>query len=323
MGWLNYKQCFGAAMIILMSLLPAFIPPLYLHLLCTAFIRIVLALGMYSMWSIGYLNAAQPAFFGIGAYTSALLMLRSGLPFWLTLPVSGIISALVGAIIGYSGLKVRGAYFLILGIAFNELVKWIFIAFKGIFGGASGLTNIPQPNTIRILGLTIDFNTSLVPFYYLALMLCLITAFVYFRIHWSRLGRVWATIRQNEELLATTGISVFWQKEINLIVCCFFAGMAGAVYGSFMTAISPEMFSFVEGIYLFLAVLLGGTGTPVGPVIGIGFMTALDQLLRRFREFEPILWGFILILGVLFMPKGLYSLPDIFIKRIRKENTRA
>ena len=271
------------------------------------------------MWSLGYLNAAQPAFFGIGAYTSALLMLRAGFPFWFTLPISGIVSALVAAIIGYPGLRVRGAYFMILGIAFNELVKWIFVALKGVFGGASGLTNIPQPDTIRIFGLTIDFNTSLVPYYYLTLLLCLITVFVYFRIHWSRLGRVWSTTRQNEELLATTGVSVFLQKEISLVTCCFFAGMAGAVYASFLTAISPEMFTFVEGMYWFLAVLLGGVGTPVGPIIGVGFVTTLDQLLRRFREFEPLIWGTILILVILFMPKGLVSLPGMVVKRIKRK----
>lgn len=312
---LKNRQCFRVFVIILISVLPIFVKsPLYLHLLCFVFIRIMLAIGMYSMWTVGYLNAAQPAFWGIGAYTSALLMLHAGVPLFLTLPVSGIVSAFVAVILGYPGLRVKGAYFLILGIAFNELVRWIFVVFKSVFGGASGLTNIPQPDPIRILNITMDFTASFVPFYYLSLILCLITTFVYFRIHWSRLGYVWSSIRQNEDLIAATGISVFREKEICFATCCFFAGVSGAVYASFISAISPEMFTFVEGIYLFLAVLLGGIETPMGPIIGVLFITALDQLLRGFREFEPLIWGTILVLSLLFMPKGLISMPKMILK---------
>jgi branched-chain amino acid transport system permease protein len=306
--------------VLVMLLLPVFMAsPQYLHLLCMVFIYIVLSLGMYSVWSVGYLNAAHPAFYGVGAYTSALLMLRAGLPFWLTLPIAGIVSATLAAIIGYPGLRVRGAQFLILGIAFNEVVRWIFTTWKSLFGGANGIINIPDPEAIRILGLTIDFTTSLVPYYYLTMILCFMAVFVYFRIHWSRLGRVWTSMRQNEGLLAATGVSVLQQKMICLITACFFAGLAGAVYASFMSAIAPEMFGFMEGIYYFLAVLIGGISTPVGPIIGVGFMTILRLLLRGFPIYQELVWGFILILVLVSFRKGIVGLPEMMKRRPAKK----
>lgn len=308
-----------AIIILLLLLLPLFMTsPQYLHLLCMAFIHIVLALGMYSVWSVGYLNAAHPAFYGIGAYTAAILMLRTGLSFWLALPIAGLASAALALIVGFPGLRVRGAQFLILGIAFNEVVRWTFTVWKGVFGGYGGLTNLPDPETIRIFGLTMDFSTSLVPYYYLTMILGLIAVLVYFRIHWSRLGRVWASIRQNEDLLAATGESVHRHKMISLITACFFAGLAGAVYASLMNSIAPEMFGFWEGVYYFLYVLVGGMGTPIGPIIGVGFMTTLRQLLRDFPIYEQLMWGAVLVLVLLFFRSGIAGLPEMIKKRIKK-----
>jgi branched-chain amino acid transport system permease protein len=226
----------------------------------------------------------------------------------------------MAAILGYPGLRVKGVYFMILGIAFNELVRWVLISSTKIFGGISGIINIPQPDTIRIFSFLIDFNTSFVPFYYLALIILCIALFVYFRIHYSRLNSVWAAMNQNEDLLATTGISVFKHKIINLSISCFFAGLAGGVYAPFMSTIAPGQFGFAQGIYTFLAVLVGGVGTPLGPIIGVAFMSFISESLTRFKEYQPLVWGIILILVILFMRTGLVGLPGMIKSRMLRGN---
>ena len=246
---LSRLQKYFPILIILFSfLLPVFMhSPRYFALFDKGFLDIVMGLGMYSMWTLGYVNAAHPTFFGLGAYTVAILATRANLPFWLVFPIAGIVPAIIACLVGFLGLKVKGVYFLILTLAFCEFMRWVFTSWKGLFGGQTGIYPLRQP-VIQIFGRTIDFSTSLVPYYYLALILAVVVALVYFRIHGSRLGRVWESIGKNESLLVNAGISVFTQKEICLVVSCFFAGLAGAIYAPYMTIVSPNQFTLWQGI---------------------------------------------------------------------------
>jgi branched-chain amino acid transport system permease protein len=312
---LNY---FPIIVLLFLLVLPTFVnSPRYLSLLDIGFIDIVLALGMFSLWSVGLFNAAQPAFFGFGAYCVALLALRAHWPFWATLPTAGILSATIGVIIGYPGLKVKGTQFFILTLAFCELTTWIYTSWPKFFGGAVGLTPIPQP-LIHIASFTIDFSRSLVPYYYLALLLAVITSLTYFRIHGSRLGRVWESIGKTEDLMSNTGTSVFTQKQICFVTSCFFAGLAGAIYAPYMTIVSPGEFTISQGMAIFLGVIVGGTATPIGPIVGTTFMAILSVLLQKYSEYEPLIWGPILILTLLFMPFGLIGLPRMIMEKAKE-----
>jgi branched-chain amino acid transport system permease protein len=273
------------------------------------------------MWTLGYVNAATPTFFGLGAYTVAILTLKANLPFWLAFPIAGIIPATIAVIISFPGLKVKGTYFLILTLAFCEFMGWLFTSWKSLFGGQTGLYPLRQP-LIHIFGRTIDFSTSLTPYYYLALILAGIAGLVYFRIHRSRLGRVWENIGTNEGLLANTGISVFTQKQICLTVSCFFAGLAGAIYAPFMTIVTPSQFTFWQGVTILLGVLVGGTFSPLGAIIGTVFMAILSVLLQRYSQYQPLIWGPILILTLLFMPSGLIALPMQIVNKIKELTNR-
>ena len=304
--------------IVVVLILPIFVnSPRYLSLFDKGFLDIVLALGMYSMWSVGCFNAAAPAFFGFGAYSTAILTMRAHWPFWLTFPFAGVIAAIIAVLIGYPGLKVKGTQFFILTLAFCELTTWIYSSWLKVFGGAIGLTPIPQP-LIQIFGLKIDFSTSLLPYYYLAFLLALATAFVYFKIHRSRLGRVLDNVGNNEDLLANTGISVFAQKQIVFVIASFFAGLAGAIYAPYMTVVSPGQFTTAQGMLIFLGVIVGGVANPLGAIIGTVFMAVLYVLLQKYSQYQPLIWGPILILTLLFMPFGLVGLPKMIIERIKE-----
>ena len=153
--WQNYVPII---IVIFLLVLPVFMhSPRYLSLFNQLFLNIVLAIGVYSVWTIGYINAAQPIFFGLGAYTVAILTTRAHWPFWATFPMAGIVPAIIATLFGFLGLKLKGAYFLFLTIAFCDLLEWIFISWKSLFGGQVGIFPVPQPQ-IHIFGYLIDFS---------------------------------------------------------------------------------------------------------------------------------------------------------------------
>jgi len=309
----KWQIYFPILLVIILVVLPVFtISPRYIALLFQLFLNIVLVLGVYSVWTVGFINAAQPVFFGLGAYTVAILTIKAGLPYWLAFPVAGIAPALVAWLFGLVGLKMKGAYFLFLTIALNEGILWMIKAWKGgLFGGTLGIYPVPQP-AIHIFGLSIDFSTSLTPYYYLALILAVITGLVYFKLHASRLGRVWESVGKTEDLLANTGISVFTQKQIAFVFSCFFAGLAGAIYAPYITIVTPSQFTLYSGIWLVLGALVGGIASPTGAIIGTVFMAILNLIFSflpsQTSQYQPLILGLILVLVLLFMPKGILGL---------------
>jgi branched-chain amino acid transport system permease protein len=291
--------------------MPKFMNPRYVDLFFKLFLNIVLALGVFSVWTVGFINAAQPAFYGLGAYTIGMLTLKAGLPFWLAFPLAGVVPALIAALFGSVGLKLKGAYFLFLTIALNEFISWAYKAWPSITGGTMGLYPVPQPR-IQIFGLDINFARSLTPYYYFALVLALVTCLVYFKLHNSRLGRVWESVGKTEDLMANTGISVFAQKQIAFVASCFFAGLAGALYAPYMTIVTPTQFTLYSGIWLVLGALVGGIFSPLGAIIGTVFMAVLNYAFTYLPsgtlQYQPLVLGLILVLVLLFMPTGILGL---------------
>ena len=318
----RWQMYLPVLIIILVFVFPVLIhSPRYISLLVQLFLYIVLAMGVYSVWSVGFINAAQPAFYGLGAYTLTLLTMRSHMPYWLAFPLAGIIPAMVALLFGTVGLKMKGAYFLFLTIALNEFILWIFKTPGTIFGGMLGLYPVPQP-LIHIFGLTIDFSASLTPYYYLSLILAVITCLVYFKLYHSRLGRVWESIGKSENLMANTGISVYTQKQIAFAVSCFFTGLAGAIWAPYITIITPSQFSLWQGITIVLGVLVGGIFSPLGAIIGTVFMAALNLLFTylptQTAQYQPMVLGLILVLVLLFMPTGILGLSGRIQNKIKE-----
>ena len=309
--------------IIFMFALPTFFKsPRYISLLFQLFLGIVLAMGVYSVWSVGFINAAQPAFYGLGAYTVSLLLMRTHLPFWLAFHLAGIIPGLVALLFGFVGFKLKGAYFLFLTIALNEFILWLFKNPKTIFGGMLGLYPVPQPE-IHIFGINIVFSPSqLAPYYYAALLLAVITCLFYFKLYSSRLGRVLECIGKTEDLLANTGISVFTQKQIVFSVSCFFSGLAGALWAPYIMIVTPSQFSLWQGITIVLGVLVGGIFSPLCAIIGTVFMAVLNlvftYLPTQTQQYQPMVLGFILVLVLLFMPTGILGLSGKIRNKIKE-----
>ena len=283
--------------------------PYHLHVLINIFIWCILALGIRIILVAGHLNAAQASFMGIGAYGSALLVMKLGWSFWLAMPAAGLIAAFISALVGYSTFRIKGAYFVMVTFAITEVCRQVWMMWKGLFGGAEGLLGIPRPAPIDLAGITISF-TSKVPFYYLALSLFLIAVLIYHRLHISRFGLTLRSFPQAELLAECSGINVIRHKVIAFVVSSFFAGIAGSFAAHYFTYASPWDFVWTNSLYMLLYAVIGGVSTVAGPILGCFVMLGLDELLRPFKQYMPIFLGAVLIFVLLFLPDGLCSIPE-------------
>lgn len=283
--------------------------PYLLHIFINIFIWSILTLGIRIIIVAGHLNAAQASFMGMGAYMSALMAMKLGWSFWLCMPLSGLITALLALCIGFPTLRIKGAYFVMVTFAVTEVFRHIWMMWKDLFGGPQGLLGIPRPDPIHIAGLTIAFTTK-VPFYYLALVLLLITVLVTRRVDMSRFGMTLRAIPQADILAESVGVNVMKYKVMAFVIGSFFAGIAGSFWAHYFTYASPWDFTWMNSLYMLMYAVIGGTGSVLGPIVGCFVLLGLDEFLRPFKEYVPIFLGAILIVVLLFLPGGLITIPE-------------
>ncbi|GAI35182.1 unnamed protein product, partial [marine sediment metagenome] len=192
------------------------------------FIHIVLAVSLRQMMVVGQVSFAHPAFMAIGAYTSVLLVMDVGLPFWVAMPVAGIVAAFIALLLGLPVLRLTGPYFFLATFAFLEVMKSIFTYFAIPFGGPQGIWNIPPPNPIG----PIDFS-SITHFYYLIFIVFAITVLVFYSLEKSRFGQAWHAIGQSAQLAESLGVNVMGYRVLAFVIACFFAGIVGACFASY------------------------------------------------------------------------------------------
>lgn len=290
--------------------------PYYLHILITITIFAVLSVGLRLILITGQISATQVAFYGIGAYASALLVLRLGWNTWFALPMAGIITGLIAMVVGYLALRLKGAYFIILTIAFGEVVRLMFMRWAGLFGGPVGLSDIPKPNPI----LGFDF-TSKVDFYYLALLLALVAVTFMYRLEHSRFGLTFNAIREADVLAESVGINPMRYKVLAFAVACFFAGLVGAFYAHYTHFIAPYDFTFHDSAKIIVFTIVGGRSKTLGPIIGTAFLILLVEALDDFGQYIPLFYGTALIVILFFIPEGIISLPRSIAARFNVKNS--
>ena len=289
--------------------IPVFVQSSYiLHILISTFLAVVYTVSLRLVLMNGLLSFGHGAFAGIGAYASSLLMMKAGVPFYLSLPLAGLLAAAAGGMIAFPALRVRGAYFVILSWAIGEVFVVMYKRVKGVFGGASGLYGIPGPD---ILGW--DF-TGKGAYFYLALILMLTTIVVCYRIDHSRFGMIIRGIGLSEDLAESLGINIPLYKVINFAISCFFAGLAGSFLAHYTHFLSPEMFGIALSESIVVYLLVGGGGSITGAILGASILSAIPELLAFTSFYRMMIYGAILILSIIFLPGGLVSLPQIIRK---------
>jgi branched-chain amino acid transport system permease protein len=278
----------------------------------------VLILGLFAMsfnllyGYMGQISFGHAAFFGVGAYASAMLFTRlktaggeiGMLDFFLSLAAGPPLAALAALIVGYFCVRLTGIYFAMLSLAFGELLFYIVFSWYSFTKGDDGIQGLLPPR----------FFQDAVNFYYLTLAIVTLALVVMWRITESPFGYIMRTLRDNQRRAAFLGINVRLHMLINFVIAGGFAGLAGALWGPFSRSVNPGLLGWQEsGIAVFMT-LIGGAGSFVGPMLGSVIYTLLQAVVKMYTVYWPLTIGTIILLIVLFMPGGVLGLVE---KRIR------
>jgi branched-chain amino acid transport system permease protein len=307
----HIKLIGSIVVVILFALIPLFIhSPYYLDLPITVIVNAILAMTFIMMLRTGLISLGIVAFWGVGAYASAILVMKLGLSFWLSLPASALITGVIALGIGalLIGSGSGGLAFVMLSSVIGMLFT-VVIGNIAYLGGYSGIPNIPPPNPIRIPFLPPIEFVSKVQYFYLALVLLVVVILISKAFYWAWTGRAWTAVGLSPRLAESIGINVFRYKLLAFVVASSIAGLMGSFYAHYQGFILPDSFGMWQNIYVQLYAILGGMGYAIlGPLLGSAVMTFLPEFMRIANVIAPIITGAILILLILFLPQGLLGL---------------
>ncbi len=263
---------------------------IYSNLVLTLGTSSLLALSIYLTLSCGMLAMANAAFMGIGAYASALMTMQAGLPYPVAMVGGALAPAVVAYMIGKPTLRLSGVYLAMATLAFGEVVRIAILNTESLTGGALGLNGIPQ--------LTQPWHVALV----LVLVLALLQ-----RLRRSRTGRAFEAIKEDETAAGLMGIDVAGHKLAAFVLGAAIAGLAGTLNAHLTFFIGPNEFGFDRGVEILTMTILGGIQGLAGPVIGAFIVTLLPEVLRGLQDWRLMANGLILVIMVLFLPRGLWD----------------
>ncbi|MBI2154951.1 MAG: branched-chain amino acid ABC transporter permease [Candidatus Rokubacteria bacterium] len=293
--------------------------PYYVHVLIMAGIFAILALSLNLLLGYtGLLSLGHTAFFGIGAYTSALLALRLDWPPWVGFLAAVLVAGLAGYGIGKVSLRLRGAYFVLVTISFAGVIYLVSVNWMELTNGPLGLPDVP-PFSLGLPGLfELSIRTKPAA-YYLVLAVAGAAYFLCHRLVRSRIGRGFIALRENEALAESVGINGTRYLVLAAVVSAAMAGAAGSLYAHYTRFVSPEVFLFTYTVTMVIMVVAGGKGTLVGPVLGAFLFTALPEALRAVTswQWQMLLYGVFLILTVFFLPKGVIPTIETWLRERR------
>lgn len=312
---LGLKHLVYAAVLVGLVLLPQLISvKYYVHLSILALVWVIAAQGQNLIQGYtGYVSIVQAGFMGIGAYSSALMGIHFGFPVWLTILLAPFVTAVFAVATGYPSLRVKGHYFAIVTLAFNLVIFIVLMNFTELTQGEAGITGIAKPASGWF-----NFQDRNVYYYFVLVIAVLMTGLAALIVR-SRIGKTLIAIRQNEDLVGAMGIAAWRYKLFAFVTSAMFAGLAGAIYAHYQSFINPEIFGIARSLDAILAVIVGGSGTIAGPFIGAFFVVLLPEYLRFADSFRLILYGLILILATIFMPRGIVGLAsDVWARVLRR-----
>ena len=296
------KNSFGLVIFLILLSLPLWVPHYPLHLACMVGIFVILAVSLNIVVGFaGQISLGHAAFFAIGAYTSTLLAVKWGIPFWFGIFAAGIVSLAFGILLGIPTLRVRDIYLSVVTICFGLMVQLALVNLESITGGARGIYGIPRP---AIAGFAFSTPQS---FYYLILFFALLTISSSLRLLRSRFGRAFLSIRENELAAETVGIRTTYYKILAFAVSSFYAGFAGSLYAHYVSYINPDAFTFGTSIDVLVMIVIGGLGNVWGSVIGAIVISLLPEYLRFMQQYYRAVFGIGLIFMMVFMRSGIVS----------------
>ena len=282
-----------------------------------------IVVGLAGLLDLGYV-----AFYAVGAYSYALLAQYFDLGFWVCLPLAGILAAFWGIILGFPVLRLRGDYLAIVTLAFGEIIRIVLLNWYELTNGPNGITQIPRPTFFGLefsrdeggfadfFGLEYEALHRIIYLYYIILVLALITNWVTLRLRRLPIGRAWEALREDEIACRSLGINTTNTKLSAFAIGAMFGGFAGAFFATRQGFISPESFTFIESAIILAIVVLGGLGSQMGVVIASLVMIGGFEFFRNLEEFRMLVFGLLMVLIMVWKPRGLVSTrnPTVYLK---------
>lgn len=290
----------------------------YLQILVNVGINAILVLGLNIITGLaGQLSLCQSAFFGIGAYACALLVLRTGLSFWLALPVAALGTGTLGLVISVPALRLRGHYLAMLTLAFSVIVSQVLTNWVDLTRGPSGLVNIPWPDPLSLGPFTITI-AGREQYYAFVVVITAVMIFFAWAIQHSRLGMSLMAIREDEVAAGVMGIDTRLCKTLAFGLSGLFGAVAGGLYAHYSKILTPDEFGIVSSVNVLLMLIIGGSGSVVGAITGAAVLTILPEALRVFGDYRMIVFGAVLIISIIFFPSGIAGTIGGWVRARRK-----
>ena len=277
----------------------------------------VLVVSSYRLVTLsGEWSLIHAVMMGVGAYTSAILTRYFDLPFWLGLPLAGLVAGLVAALLCVPLFRMTRFYFLIGSFAAGEAIRLCWIHFIKPFGGTGGISAVPPPEWGNI-----DFLEP-IAYFYLVLGVVSICLWLLYRIEKSRIGLTLHAIHWQAPLAESVGVNAWHYRSLSFITGSLFVALAGALKVHYIGTVTPKQFDIGFMVFILIWVIVGGYKTFYGAILGAVILSVLDEVLRQFDQLRPALYGMILILFIRYLPGGLESLPQIFMRWVRRASRR-
>jgi branched-chain amino acid transport system permease protein len=283
------------------TLVPPFIGNQY-------YIQVLIFIGIYMILTlslnllngyVGLLSIGHAAFYGIGAYASAKLVMQVGLPFPLAMLGAGAVAGLAGYLIAKPTLRLSGIYMTLATLGFNMILFLVLQNWMGFTNGPLGIMDIPPPN---LFGITI---TSRLGYYYMIFALVVLTLASMYRLIHCRFGRALMAIRENELAAEAAGVNTTRYKIQAFVLSAFYAGIAGSYYAHFVSYISPDSFYIYESFILLAMLAFGGQGNLIGPLVGAAVLILIPEIFRFIQEYRMLVYGGVLVVMMLVRRQGL------------------
>lgn len=306
----------GIGLLLLFGVVPFISTSYALYVLNTIGIYAVAAVGLNLLIGFtGQISLGHGAFFGVGAYTAAILSTRLGAPFLISVLSAGLLTAAVGVIFGLPSARLKHLYLLIATIAGQVIMEFLFVEWDGLTGGAEGILLLDA----NLFGLSLRNDRV---FYYVIYFFFICMTWIAANVMRSRYGRAFIAIRDNDRAAEGMGIPVFSYKLLSFAVSSFYAGLAGGLYAYYMMSVTPEPFNLWLSIEFVAMIIIGGLGSIPGSVFGTVFIVALNEILSFVTEYAMNLgsvtgvamtiaplrefaFGLAIVLFIIFEPKGL------------------
>lgn len=284
---------------ILLALPALGLPSFWVFFICLVGITAILTTSLnLAMGVTGLVSMVHTGLYAAGAYFSALLVMRLGLSFWLALPLAVVASGALGALISLGTLRAAHLYFAMITMAFNLILQETAQEWHSVTGGVVGLFGIPRP---ILAGRPLDTTG----YYYLVAAAFVLTVLVVRQIMNSGFGRAFRAVKLREEAAMALGVNPLAARTLSFTISAGLAGLAGALFAHLNGFISPAAAGLEGSLTLFIALLLGGSGTLVGPLLGVAFVSVLQKVIQPWAQYQQFIFGAILLLTMFLIPKGL------------------